>query len=156
MEVFVLLLLGLMGIVFLVTEVVLIPGFGLTGILGVISFMAAVCYSFVVMGTLAGWLTLISVVLLCVVLILWSIYGKSIDKMALKEKIASSVADPNIATLSVGMKGVAVTRLASIGNIDINGNTIEATAQFGEFVDAGEIVEITRLENGTVYVKKVK
>ncbi len=155
MEIFTLLLLVLLGIVLLVTEVVLIPGFGITGILGVTFFVASVSYSFVVMGALAGWLTLIAVVLLCVSLILWSVYGKSLDKMALKEKIDSSVADPTVAQLTIGMQGVAVTRLASIGNVDFNGKTVEATAQYGNFIDDGDTVEITRIENGTVYVKRV-
>lgn len=155
MEIFILLLLILVGAVLLVAEVVFIPGVGIPGFLGVASFLGAVYYSFTAMGELAGWLTLVAVVLLCVFLILWSIYGKSLDKMALKEKINSSVADPNVSQLTVGMKGVAVTRLASIGNVDFDGKIVEVTAQYGNFIDNSEAVEITKIENGVVYVKHV-
>ena len=155
MELFILFLLIFLGIVMLVVEVALIPGFGITGITGTVSIMAAVVYAFIVIGAAAGWLTLLGSLLLCVLLIYWAVYGKSLDRMALKETIESSVADPNVATLSVGMRGVAITRLASIGNVDFDGKIVEATVRNGNFIDADENVEIVLLEEGVVYVKKV-
>ncbi|MBR5475376.1 MAG: nodulation efficiency protein D (NfeD) [Bacteroidaceae bacterium] len=155
MELFILFLLIFLGIVMLVVEVALIPGFGITGIIGGASLMAAVVYAFIAIGTLAGWFTLLGSLLLCVLLIYWAVYGKSLDRMALKETIESSVADPNVATLSAGMRGVTITRLASIGNVDFDGKIVEATVRNGNFIDADENVEIVLIEEGTVYVKKV-
>lgn len=155
MEFFFLSMMILLGVVLLVVEVALIPGLGLTGIVGAAFMIAAIVYAFIGVSTLVGWLTLIGSILICVLLIVWAVYGKSLDKVALKEKIDSSVADPNIATLSVGMRGVAVTRLASIGNAEFDGTVVEVAVRNGNFVDADENVEIVLIQDGTVYVKKV-
>ena len=155
MEFFFLSMMILLGVVLLVVEVALIPGLGLTGIVGAAFMIAAIVYAFIGVSTLVGWLTLIGSILICVLLIVWAVYGKSLDKVALKEKIDSSVADPNIATLSVGMRGVAVTRLASIGNAEFDGTVVEVAVRNGNFVDADENVEIVLIKDGTVYVKKV-
>lgn len=155
MELFFLSMMILLGVVLLVVEVALIPGLGLTGIVGAAFMIAAIVYAFIGVSTLVGWLTLIGSILICVLLIVWAVYGKSLDKVALKEKIDSSVADPNIATLSVGMRGVAVTRLASIGNAEFDGTVVEVAVRNGNFVDADENVEIVLIQDGTVYVKKV-
>ncbi|MBR2301365.1 MAG: hypothetical protein IKA41_05365 [Bacteroidaceae bacterium] len=155
MELFFLSMMILLGVVLLVVEVALIPGLGLTGIVGAAFMIAAIVYAFIGVSTLVGWLTLIGSILICVLLIVWAVYGKSLDKVALKEKIDSSVADPNIATLSVGMRGVAVTRLASIGNAEFDGTVVEVAVRNGNFVDADENVEIVLIKDGTVYVKKV-
>lgn len=155
MELFFLSMMILIGVVLLVVEVALIPGLGLTGIVGAAFMIAAIVYAFIGVSTLVGWLTLIGSILICVLLIVWAVYGKSLDKVALKEKIDSSVADPNIATLSVGMRGVAVTRLASIGNAEFDGTVVEVAVRNGNFVDADENVEIVLIQDGTVYVKKV-
>lgn len=155
MELFFLSMMILLGVVLLVVEVALIPGLGLTGIVGAAFMIAAIVYAFIGVSTLVGWLTLIGSILICVLLIVWAVYGKSLDKVALKEMIDSSVADPNIATLSVGMRGVAVTRLASIGNAEFDGTVVEVAVRNGNFVDADENVEIVLIKDGTVYVKKV-
>ena len=155
MELFFLSMMILLGVVLLVVEVALIPGLGLTGIVGAAFMIAAIVYAFIGVSTLVGWLTLIGSILICVLLIVWAVYGKSLDKVALKEKIDSSVADPNIATLSVGMRGVAVTRLASIGNAEFDGTVVEVAVRNGNFVDADENVEIVLIKDGTVYMKKV-
>lgn len=155
MELFFLSMMILLGMVLLVVEVALIPGLGLTGIAGGAFMIAAIVYAFMGVSALAGWITLVVSILLCVLLIVWAVYGKSLDKVALKEKIESSVADPNIATLSVGMRGVAVTRLASIGNAEFDGKVVEVAVRNGNFVDTDENVEIVLIQDGTVYVKKV-
>ena len=155
MELFFLSMMILLGMVLLVVEVALIPGLGLTGIAGGAFMIAAIVYAFMGVSALAGWITLVVSILLCVLLIVWAVYGKSLDKVALKEKIESSVADPNIATLSVGMRGVAVTRLASIGNAEFDGTVVEVAVRNGNFVDTDENVEIVLIQDGTVYVKKV-
>ncbi len=156
MDILILILLVFLGAVLLVTEIALVPGFGVTGIMGVITMLSAILYAFFGVGNLAGWVTMAVVLLVCLLLILWAVYGRSLDKVALTETIDSSVGDPKISNLAVGQKGIAVTRLASIGNVDFDGVLVEASAQEGAFVNPGDTVVITRMESGVVYVKVVK
>lgn len=139
----------------LVVEVVFIPGFGFTGLLGALSMIGAVAYSFFYIGSLAGWITLLLACAICVALFLWALYGKSLDRVALKKNIDSTVKEDELSKFAVGDKGVARTRLALIGEAEINGNIVEVKSETG-FVDEGKPVEVVRISGDTVFVKVVK
>ena len=141
--------------ILLLVEIILIPGLGLTGILGIMSMIGAVIYSFSFIGCIAGWITLGFGCAICVVFILWALYGKSLDKVALKKNIDSTVKEDEISKFAVGDKGVARTRLALIGEAEINGLIVEVKSEQG-LVDEGEPVEVVRLSGDTVFVKVIK
>ncbi len=153
MEYFIISILTFLGAILLVAEVALIPGFGVIGILGSASMIASVVYSFYAIGALAGFLTLLIVVAICIVLIMWAIYGKTLDRMSLKKNIDSTVQNPQTATLKVGDRGVSVTRLALIGEVDFDGNIVEVTSSSG-LLDENTSVVISRISGGVIYVKK--
>lgn len=154
MELLVISVLVFLGVLLLGVEIALIPGVGFAGITGVISLIASVAYAFMYMGTLAGWITLVLVVLISVLLFMWAVNGKSLDKVALKKKVTSNVADPFISSLSVGEEGVAVARLALIGEAEFHGNRVEVKSSDG-FIDEGVHVVIERISSGVIYVKRV-
>ena len=139
----------------LVVEVVFIPGFGVTGLLGVLSMVGAIFYSFFLIGSLAGWVTLAVACVICISLFLWALYGNSLDKVALKKNIDSTVKEGEEGKFVVGDKGVARTRLALIGEAEINGEIVEVKSESG-FVDEGEPIEVVRLSGDTVFVKVMK
>lgn len=155
MEYLIISLLIFLGAILLVAEVALIPGFGITGILGIASMIAAVAYSFVTINSLAGFISLIIVVLICVVLILWAIYGNTLDKMSLKKNIDSTVMNPESEKLKVGDCGVCITRLALVGEVDFNGRIVEATSSSGLLNENTQVV-VVRISGGVIYVKEVE
>lgn len=148
-------LIVLVATLLLVVEVMLIPGFGFTGILGVAAMIGAVAYSFFVIGSLAGWVTLLVTIAICVALFVWALYGKSLDKVALKKKIESTVKEDELTRFSVGDKGVSRTRLALIGEAEINGLIVEVKSESG-LIDEGRPVEIVRISGDTVFVKNIE
>lgn len=148
-------LIVLVATLLLVVEVMLIPGFGFTGILGVAAMIGAVAYSFFVIGSLAGWITLLVTIAICVALFVWALYGKSLDKVALKKKIESTVKEDELTRFSVGDKGVSRTRLALIGEAEINGLIVEVKSESG-LIDEGRPVEIVRISGDTVFVKNIE
>ena len=152
MEIVVVSVLVMLGILLLIAEVAFIPGVGVTGVLGVLSMLCAVAYAFSIQP-LVGWLVLAVVALSVVVLIIWAVYGKSIDKMALKKSIDSSVQNPDSSALAVGDEGVAVTRLALVGEADFGGLQLEVSSACG-FIDEGEAVCVARIADGTIYVRR--
>lgn len=145
----------LFATVLLVVEVVFIPGIGFTGVLGVLSMIGAVAYSFFNIGSLAGWITLLVACAVCVGLFLWALYGKSLDRVALKKNIDSTVKEGELSKFAVGDKGVARTRLALIGEAEINGDIVEVKSESG-FVNEGDAVEVVRISGDTVFVKVIK
>lgn len=153
MEYLILCLLVILGTILLVCEVALIPGIGIVGVLGLASFASAVSYAFMVNGPLEGWITLIVVLIITVGLILWAIYGKTLDKMSLKKNITSTVKNPEAATLAVGSEGVTVARLALMGEVDFGGRVVEVKSNDG-FIDEGVKVCIVKIASDMIYVKK--
>lgn len=148
-------LIVLVATLLLVVEVMLIPGFGFTGILGAATMIGAVAYSFFVIGSLAGWITLLVTIAICVALFVWALYGKSLDKVALKKKIESTVKEDELTRFSVGDKGVSRTRLALIGEAEINGLIVEVKSESG-LIDEGRPVEIVRISGDTVFVRNIE
>ncbi|MBE6267934.1 MAG: nodulation efficiency protein D (NfeD) [Bacteroidales bacterium] len=154
MELFVIGLLVVLGSVLLVAEIALIPGLGLTGILGVGAMLASVVYAFITIGDIAGWITILIVITISVALILWAIYGKSLDNVALKKNIDSTVADESPVDIKIGDRGYATTRLALIGEAQFGDSIVEVTSSDG-FIDEKEEIVVKRIAAGVIYVAKV-
>lgn len=153
MDILVIALLVLLGIVLLAVEIALIPGVGITGIMGVMSLVASVCYAFFAINSLAGWITVLIVLAVSVSLFLWAVYGDSIDKVALKKNIDSTVKNPETAELKVGDKGVAITRLALIGEAEFGSILAEVKSSDG-LIEEGASIVIERISGGIIFVKK--
>lgn len=154
MEIAVISFLVLLATVLLVVEVVFIPGFGFTGIMGIASMIGAVAYAFFEAGNVAGWVTLLASVFICIALFLWALYGKSLDRIALKKNINSTVKVVDVKSFNIGDRGIARTRLALIGEAEINGTVVEVKSETG-FINEGDRVEISRIAGGSLFVKKV-
>ena len=154
MELFVIGLLVVLGSVLLVAEIALIPGFGVTGMIGVGAMLASVAYAFVKIGDIAGWVTILIVIAISVALILWAIYGKSLDNVALKKNIDSTVADEASSDIKIGDRGCAVTRLALIGEAQFGDSIVEVTSCDG-FIDEKEEIVVKRISAGVIHVAKV-
>ena len=154
MELFVIALLIVLGTVLLVAEIALIPGFGVSGIAGIGAMIGSAVYAFMQLGEIAGWVTIAIVIVVAIALILWAVYGKSLDNIALKENITSTVADAGVSGIKVGDKGVTVTRLALIGDAKFGGNIVEVTSADG-FIDEKRDVVVTRIAAGVIYVENI-
>lgn len=155
MEIAITVILVLLATVLLTVEVALIPGFGVAGVLGVLSMLASVFYAFFVVGNVAGWITIIVSGLICVSLFLWALYGKSLDRLALKKNIDSNVKGDELDNIKVGDRGITKTRLALIGEANINGEIVEVKSEMG-FINENEGIVVIRISGGTIYVEKVK
>lgn len=154
MDILITALLVLFATAMLVVEVVFIPGFGFTGTLGVLSMVGSVFYAFMLLGTLAGWITLLLCVLICISLFLWALYGKSLDRMALKKNIDSTVNEQDMSLFSVGDRGITRTRLALIGEALINGKVVEVKSEDG-FIDERQEIVVIRISGDSIFVEKV-
>lgn len=147
-------LIVLLATVLLVVEILFIPGIGIAGIMGSLLMVASVFYAFFLISNVAGWVTLLVVSIICISLFLWALYGNSLDKVALKKNIDSTVSDVDIKSFAVGDKGIARTRLALIGEAEINGNIVEVKSE-GAFINEGTEIEIVRIAGNSLFVKAV-
>jgi membrane-bound ClpP family serine protease len=91
-------ILVLFGVGLLLAEMFLLPGFGIAGIFGLASLVAAVVIAYLKLVALWAWaghVTLAACVLLCAIAVWVFVKCKAMDKMALDTKIEGGVDMPS-------------------------------------------------------------
>ena len=91
-------ILVLFGIGLLLAEMFLLPGFGIAGIFGLASLIAAVVIAYIKLAALWAWaghVTLVVCVLLCGIAVWVFLKSKALNKMALNTKIEGGVDMPS-------------------------------------------------------------
>ena len=91
-------ILVLFGVGLLLAEMFLLPGFGVAGIFGLVSLIAAVVIAYVKLVALWAWaghVTLAACVVLCGIAVWLFVKSKAMDKMALDTKIEGGVDMPS-------------------------------------------------------------
>jgi len=91
MNVFLVVLLVLAGVALLLMEMFLLPGFGIAGVSGFACLVGAVVVAWMVIGKLAGYITLAACVVLSGLAIWGFVRSNALDKMALDTKIDGHV-----------------------------------------------------------------
>ena len=91
-------ILVLFGVGLLLAEIFLLPGFGIAGIFGLASLIAAVVIAYMKLAVLWAWaghVTLAACVVLCGLAVWGFLKSKAMDKMALDTKIEGGVDMPS-------------------------------------------------------------
>lgn len=153
METFIILALILAGLLLFMVEVFLIPGISIAGIASAICLLYANYYAFGTLGPMAGSVTLIASVLGCIAIIIWFMRSKTIDKLSLKKTLDYKIDPLKGIRIRIGDRGVTVTRLALIGNADINGHIIQVHSSDG-LIDENTPIYVERMIEGTVIVRR--
>ena len=165
-------LLFVLGIMLIVLEVFVVPGFGITGIAGISCVCAAVIlgliehYTFSLshMNVDAVWSSMViflAGVSLAVAAIwyLTSIHGpkwvRRHTELMLTQQVNEGYIGVDMAPVNyIGLEGVAVTDMRPAGKIEINGEVLDAVAMQG-FIHAGSRVRVMKYENAQVYVREI-
>lgn len=165
------LVLFVVGVVFLLVEIFVLPGFGIFGILGIAGILAGLTlgmipndafdFTFVASGTLfSALLTVIIAAILATVIIFtltpkvneWKAFS-SISLATTQQKLDGYTSSSYSDTL-VGKEGIAHTRLMPSGKILVEDEIYDAYSR-GEFIDRGEKIKIISAEGTSLRVKKI-
>ena len=106
------------------------------------------------MGTLPGCITLAVSAIGVIAITIWFMRSKTVDKLSLKKTIDYKPEPLKGLNLKAGDEGIALTRLALIGNAEFDGNIIEVRST-GDFIEEKSKIRIERIWNGVVLVEKV-
>lgn len=155
MEVLIIIALILAGLLLFIVEVFLIPGISIAGIASAICLLYANYYAFDVLGLTAGFLTLAASALGCIAITVWFMHSKTVDRLSLKKTLDYKIDPLKGLDIHIGDEGISVTRLALIGNADINGHIIEVRSADG-LIDEKTPVYVERIVEGNVIVRKLK
>lgn len=144
----------LLGIVFLLAEIFLLPGMTVSGIAGFIFLVGGITYAYMYMGVVAGNLALLISVFLLLGSILYFIKSKSLRRISLTTNIDAKVDTSDLKKISVGDVGITQSRLNPIGKVFINNLTVEAKSIDGEMIDEDTEVIVNKVEWINILVSK--
>ncbi len=156
MELFYIVLLIVLGLLFLVAELVLLPGVSVGALLALVCDGFAIWLGFRDFGTAGGAVVIVAVLVLSLVVTVVSLRAKTWQRFSLRQEIRSS-STPVLPSeeLHVGDRGKTLSRLSPMGKVEIGGRIYEAKS-LDAYVDPRREVEVVGFENFSVIVKPVK
>lgn len=164
-------ILFLLGIILLVIEIFLIPGFGVTGISGIILMISALILSrqeFVIPRVSWQWDIFLSnlrnigfgfVGSLVLLVLLLRIFPRAPGlKRLILESSQETTAGYTVQSLETsavlaGRRGTAVTALRPAGKADFDGEVL-AVETDGEFIEPGSLVEVFEISGNRILVRR--
>lgn len=146
------LILFVIGCVLLAIEI-MIPGFSLPGIAGIICIVIGIVLSVedVYIGLISISIAIIIGFLTMFICIKKGFNSKYFNKIVLKKEIDSSTSDDRKNLL--GMTGTALTNLRPAGTVEIDNKKINVVTE-GDFIEIGTKVVVTQVEGFKIIVKK--
>ena len=161
----------IIGIVLLLLELFVIPGFGIAGIGGILCVIFALVTAMlnndffdftpiVIPDLNQALLTVLLGLILGTILVIYLVskIGTNgiFSRLALsKEQITTDgyVGVPTEQISIVGHEGIATTDLRPSGKVTINGKHYDAVSQYGDFIEKGSKIKVTKYEATQVYVR---
>ena len=140
----------LAAIILLIAEVFFIPGITLAGIAGALCAGGGIWYAYSLDMTI-GHITVLSSIIGFVAVFWFFVRSRSFKIMELNADISSKVTSNLEQGISVGEKGVTVSRLASVGKARFNRIIVEVKAENG-WIDENTPVLVTRIEDNYIWV----
>lgn len=145
----------IVGILLLLAEILIVPGVGVAGILGLLSLIGSCVFAFNVFGVTGGTVVVAVNVILVVGLTVYVLRAKTWKKLTLNTYIGSKAISDDCLKLAVGDVGKTTTRLAPVGTARFQSGAYEVKALEG-MIDAGVEVEVALIENRKIIVKPVE
>ena len=160
------LLLAGIGVILLALEILVIPGFGFAGVLGIVAILAALVLSLVGTGDrseiilmAAGRVGFSLLIALIASLVLLRFlprlpFGR---RLILETGLGSGHnygSAPDSDRRWLGKKGRASSTLRPAGVAEIEGERVDVVSD-GELIDAGQLIEVTRVDGNRIVVRQV-
>jgi len=159
------LLLAAAGVILLLLEVLVIPGFGAAGILGIVAILASLALSLVGSGDTMTFIlgaagrvvfSLVFALLASLVLLRFLPHLPFGRRLVLARGLASAqgyASTPEGDARLLGKRGRASSPLHPAGIAEIDGRRVDVVSE-GELVDAGQLIEVTRVDGNRIVVRK--
>ena len=144
------------GVLLIVVEVYLIPGFNVAGIAGAAVILFAVVLAFSDAGAMGGVVTLLAAVFLTSGTFAWMWKSGAWDRFVLETNLKRD--EDDVARESenrsryLGRAGVALTPLRPTGVAEIDGDRIEVVTE-GDFIASGSRIKVVAMDRRRYFVR---
>ncbi|MCD6661130.1 MAG: hypothetical protein LT105_13285 [Lentimicrobium sp.] len=141
------------GLLFLLLEVMVIPGTTVVGVAGFALIAFSVYESYHVFGTPTGHFILLGTIFFTILTIYLSLKSKTWNRIMLKTEVDGRVNEIDENVVKAGDSGITVSRLSPSGKAIINDEYFEVHTN-GEFIDQETEVVVTQLFDNKIFVKR--
>jgi membrane-bound ClpP family serine protease len=140
----------IIGLLLAFAEILIIPGVGVAGVLGIAAMAGSCVYAFLEISQTAGIIVTAVNAVLLVFITIWVLRAKTWQRLALATNIDSKAIVPETEVVP-GAIGVTITRLAPMGTARFGDLRLEVTAREG-IIDPWVEVEVVEVDGIKVYV----
>jgi membrane-bound serine protease (ClpP class) len=160
-------LLVALGLVLLAVEIFVTPGFGLTGIIGIVALLAGLSLSLVgagatieiIVGAIARVVVSLGIALAASIALLRFLprlpFGRDLILNTGLDTAIGYASAPESDREWLGKTGTAVSPLRPAGIADIDGQRVDIVSQ-GEWIDAGAPIEVIRVDGNRIVVREAR
>lgn len=141
----------ILGLLFLLLEILVIPGSTLAGIAGFGLLFTGLWQAYASKGTMNGHITLASTVIITIVVLYFAFKAGTWKRMALKTTVDGKMDQLDGIDIKEGDTGITVSRLAPSGRAMINNDIIEVHT-YGEFIDHEKEITVISVKNNKIIV----
>ncbi|MDY6380863.1 MAG: NfeD family protein [Synergistales bacterium] len=153
MDLLFIILLLVCGMALIVLELVAIPGTTIAGLAGVGLSIWGIYRVFVEYGSFWGGMVIVFDVLVCLILLIFTLKSKLWKRFAQKEEISSKVNEIKT-VVNVGDRGKTITRLAPMGTALINNERMEVYTSTS-FLDPETEIVVEEVSGSKIRVNKI-
>ena len=143
-----------LGLAFLVAEVIFVPGTTIVGIVGLIAMIYGIYHSYSTFGDTVGHWVLLGSGIAGVAAVVLSLRSKAWEKFSLNKRHLSRVNEDVPVTFKKGDRGEAISSLRPMGTAEFNGVQVEVTSTGGH-ISRGEKLEVVKVTDRKVYVERI-
>jgi len=145
-------LLILFGVLLIGLEFFVVPGITIAGIGGLILLFVSIYLSYITYGGFIGNLVLIGNIVFIIVLLFFAFRADTWKRLSLKAEIRGKTNTHAKNDFIVGDTGIAITRLAPMGKVEVNDVIIEGKST-GVFIDVNAEIEVVKILRNKLIVK---
>ena len=143
----------LVGIFFLIAEIIFVPGTTIVGVLGFLSLGYGIFQSYSIFGNTVGTLILIGSSTTITILLYHSFKSDAWDRLSLKDSVKGRV-NENMRILEEGKKGMTLSSLKPVGKVLFDEDEMEVRSN-GGFVEENVEIEVIKIEGKKIFVQPV-
>lgn len=147
-------ILAIVGLLLGIVEV-LIPGFGVFGILGAIALFVSTILIAMTYGTVAFLITVGALIILFGIIIKILKTKKVYHKFVLSDRLDTQDFDETSIQGLEGKEGLTLTPLKPYGKANIEGRLVDVFSS-GEFIEKNKTIQVIQIHGKNVVVQEIK
>jgi len=143
-----------LGVIFILLELLVVPGTTFIGVIGLVALILGVYQTFAIYGTGWGIIALVGTSLFSIAMLVLSLRSKTWTKAMLATSIDSKI-DQVKENVKIGDEGISISRLTPMGTARFGNHFIEVST-FGDFLDPETEIRIVDIKNNRILVETIK